>query len=70
MTELGAAAPACTSILHLEHPLHHLVLDLAEQIGQTFEHWMAKAAPRSSFEVSMPSKTVSALNDLLTSRAA
>lgn len=50
VTELGAAAPACTSILHLEHPLHHLVLDLAEQIDQTFEQWMAKVAPENSVE--------------------
>ena len=70
ITELGAAATARTSIFHPQHPLHHLVLDLAEQIDQTFEQWLAEDAPASSFEVSMPSKAVSALDDLLTNRAA
>jgi hypothetical protein len=45
VTELGVTVPARASILHPEHPLHHLVLDLVEQVDQTFEQWMAKVAP-------------------------
>ncbi|ANY83773.1 hypothetical protein BB934_36705 (plasmid) [Microvirga ossetica] len=70
ITELGAAAAACTSIFHPQHPLHHLVLDLAEQIDQTLEQWLAADAPTNSFDVSMPPKTVSTSDDLLTNRAA
>jgi hypothetical protein len=48
--DLSAAAPARTSVFHPEHPLHHLVLDLAEQVDQAFEQWLAKAAPSSTIE--------------------
>ncbi len=45
--ELGVAAPVPTSVFHPEHPLHHLVLDLEEQVDQTFEQWVAKVVPSS-----------------------
>ena len=70
ITELSAAASACTSIFHPQHPLHHLVLDLPEQFDHDLERWLATVAPASSFEVSMPSKTVSASDNLLANRAA
>ncbi|WP_150117876.1 hypothetical protein [Microvirga vignae] len=50
LMDLSAAAPARTSVFHPEHPLHHLVLDLAEQVDQAFEQWLAKVAPSSSVE--------------------
>jgi hypothetical protein len=49
-TELSAAAPVRTSIFHPEHPLHHLVLDLVEQVDETFVQWMAPAVARSTVE--------------------
>jgi len=50
VTELGVASPARNSILHPEHPLHHLILDFVEQVGQTFEQWVSKAAPKQAAE--------------------
>lgn len=46
--DLGAASPVLTFVFHPEHPLHHLVLDLEEQVDQAFEYWLAKAVPNSS----------------------
>ncbi len=48
--DLSADAPAATSVFHPEHPLHHLVLDLAEQVDQAFEQWLAKVAPGNTAE--------------------
>jgi hypothetical protein len=50
LKDLGAIAPARTSVFHPEHPLHHLVLDLAEQVDQAFEQWLVKVAPGSIIE--------------------
>lgn len=50
LMDLSAVAPARTSVFHPEHPLHHLVLDLAEQVDQAFEQWLVKVAPSSTIE--------------------
>jgi hypothetical protein len=50
LIDLNAAAPVRTSVFHPEHPLHHLVLDLAEQVDRAFKRWMAKVAPGSTVE--------------------
>jgi hypothetical protein len=48
--DLGAITPARTSVFHPEHPLHHLVLDLGEQVDQAFEQWLVKVAASSTIE--------------------
>jgi hypothetical protein len=50
LKDLSEVAPARISIFHPEHPLHHLVLDLAEQVEQAFEQWLVKVAPSSAPE--------------------
>jgi hypothetical protein len=50
IVDLSGDAPAATSVFHPEHPLHHLVLDLAEQVDQAFEQWLAKIAPGNTVE--------------------
>jgi hypothetical protein len=50
LKDLSGVAPARTSVFHPEHPLHHLVLDLAEQVNQAFEQWLVKVAPSSTIE--------------------
>ncbi len=50
LRDLSAADPARTAVFHPEHPLHHLVLDLAEQVDQAFEQWLVKVAPGSIIE--------------------
>jgi hypothetical protein len=50
LAELRAATPARTSIFHPGHPLHHLVLDLVEQVDRTLDQWMAMVTPKSIVE--------------------
>jgi hypothetical protein len=50
LKDLSGVAPARTSVFHPEHPLHHLVLDLTEQVDQAFEQWLVKVAPSSTIE--------------------
>jgi hypothetical protein len=50
LMDLSAVAPARTSVFHPEHPLHHLVLALAEQVDQAFEQWLVEVVPSSTTE--------------------
>lgn len=48
LIKLSGVAPGRSSVCNPEHPLHQLVLDLAEQVDQVFQQWLEKSAPDSA----------------------